>query len=321
MHADTGRGEITRRGFLQATGAGALGAATLRSGAPRAEAEGRVPFPVQWVTGADGVKLFVETAGDSANPPILFVHGFCGCRLAWDRQFESALASQFYLVRMDLRGHGDSDKPIGMAAYQSDQTWADDVNAVIRALGLDHPVLVAWSYGGVIVCDYLEHYGQGGIAGINFVGAVTELRTPESLQMIGPDFLALLPALESAEASVFARAIPAFVRLVTYRPLDARDFYAFLGFVGVVPADARMGMAERTLEHRRLLQGLTVPALITQGLADSLVLPRGADFLAGLVPNALRVSYGACGHFPQFEVADRFNTDLADFANRCRRGT
>jgi len=38
--------------------------------------------------------------------------------------------------------------------------------------GLRRPVLVGWSYGGRVINDYLTHYGDGGIAGIDYVAAM-----------------------------------------------------------------------------------------------------------------------------------------------------
>jgi len=67
-------------------------------------------FNGRYVQGAGGTKLFVEEIGDRARPSILWLHGYCQSRLSWDKQFESDLASQFHMVRMDIRGHGLSDK-------------------------------------------------------------------------------------------------------------------------------------------------------------------------------------------------------------------
>ncbi|NIP93298.1 MAG: alpha/beta hydrolase, partial [Akkermansiaceae bacterium] len=51
-------------------------------------------------------------------------------------------------VSVDLRGHGDSDKPEG--AYPIEQ-FADDTAFVIEQLGLDRPIAVGHSMGGVTV--------------------------------------------------------------------------------------------------------------------------------------------------------------------------
>ena len=67
----------------------------------------------------------------------------------------------------DLRGHGMSEAPLGPEHYTNGELWADDV-AIIDQLGLERPVLVGWSYGGFIICDYLRAHGQDRIAAIDF---------------------------------------------------------------------------------------------------------------------------------------------------------
>jgi hypothetical protein len=39
------------------------------------------------ISGADGTTLYVQDAGDSSDRPLLFIHSFCHCRLAWVKQF------------------------------------------------------------------------------------------------------------------------------------------------------------------------------------------------------------------------------------------
>ena len=87
--------------------------------------------------------------GHPGGRPILFIHGFSQCWLAWSRQLNSDLADGYRLVAMDLRGHGLSEKP--RDGYSDSRLWADDIDAVIRTLNLDHPVLCGWSYGLVVL--------------------------------------------------------------------------------------------------------------------------------------------------------------------------
>ena len=63
------------------------------------------------ISGGGGVELHVAEAGNPDGRPILFIHGFSQCRLAWGRQMNSELAEDYRLVAMDLRGHGLSGKP------------------------------------------------------------------------------------------------------------------------------------------------------------------------------------------------------------------
>ena len=95
------------------------------------------------ITGGGGIQLHLVETGKSTGRPILFIHGFSQCWLAWSRQMSSDLAADYRLVAMDMRGHGLSDKP--PEGYTDSRLWADDVNSSIQALRLDHPILCGWS--------------------------------------------------------------------------------------------------------------------------------------------------------------------------------
>jgi len=153
------------------------------------------------VTSGDGTRIHVVETGNPDGRPILFIHGISQCRLSWDRQLNSDLADDFRLVAMDLRGHGLSERP-GAEAYLDSKLWADDVDAVIRSLDLNHPVLVGWSYGPLVILDYIRHYGEDIIAGVNFVGGITKLGSEEAMSVLGPEFLGIVPGLLSDDEGI-----------------------------------------------------------------------------------------------------------------------
>jgi pimeloyl-ACP methyl ester carboxylesterase len=47
------------------------------------------------------------------------IRGLRQSRLSWDRQFADNTLAGFSMVRFDLRGHGDSDKPTALDAYSA----------------------------------------------------------------------------------------------------------------------------------------------------------------------------------------------------------
>src|SRR6202166_4717458 len=123
------------------------------------------------VTTPDGLTISAQEYGNPNGPGIVFIHGFSQSHLSWMRQTDSDLAKDFHIVTYDLRGHGNSDKPLDAARYRDSKAWGDEVQAVIDAAGLKRPVLVGWSYAGRVISDYLATHGAGQIAGINFVDA------------------------------------------------------------------------------------------------------------------------------------------------------
>jgi pimeloyl-ACP methyl ester carboxylesterase len=110
-----------------------------------------------------------------------------------------------------MRGHGLSDKP--RDGYNDSRLWADDVNAVIQALNLDHPVLSGWSYGPFVVLDYIRHYGEDRLGGLQFVGAVTKLGSEEAMSVLTPEFLSLVPLFFSTDTETCVGGLVGLLRL------------------------------------------------------------------------------------------------------------
>jgi non-heme chloroperoxidase len=271
----------------------------------------------RYVEGAGGTKLFVEENGDPSRPTILWIHGYCQCRLSWDMQFENEeLASQLHMVRLDLRGHGLSDKPTNPAAFQDGKVWADDIQAVISALRLNKPILAGWSYGGFIICDYIRHYGQDNLGGTIFVAAATEIGRDEANALLGADFLQLVPGFFSTDYAEGSAALQQFMGMATYEELDPHTFYYLVGFNSVTLPASRQGMFMRELDNGALMQTITIPSLIVQGKDDRIVLPASSDNIARHVPHVSRVDYDHCGHVPFVEAAEQFNRDVATFVQR-----
>jgi pimeloyl-ACP methyl ester carboxylesterase len=95
-----------------------------------------------------GVELDVWTAGDSANPPILFLHGFPESHRTWAHQM-AALSDRYYCIAPDQRGYAGSSKPPEIADYRVPLLIAD-VFALADALGIGRFSLVGHDWGGAI---------------------------------------------------------------------------------------------------------------------------------------------------------------------------
>ncbi|MEN3382621.1 MAG: non-heme chloroperoxidase, partial [Hyphomicrobiales bacterium] len=93
----------------------------------------------------DGLTISAQEWGNPNGPEILLVHGFAQSHLSWMRQVDSDLAKEFRIITYDLRGHGNSAKPLDKAPYHDNKAWGDEVKAVMDAAGLRRPVLVGWS--------------------------------------------------------------------------------------------------------------------------------------------------------------------------------
>ncbi len=198
--------------------------------------------------------------------------------------------------------------------------WADDIQAVIEALRLDHPILSGWSYAGLIIGDYLRVYGEDQIGGVHLVDAATKLGSEAALTVIGADFLALVPGFFSTDAEESVRALEAFMRLCVHGDPAARDLYFFLGYNVVVPPHVRQGLLSRAVDNDDVLGRLRVPVLITHGAEDRVVLLAAAEHHAAVIPHGQLSSHPGVGHAVFWLDADRFNRALRDFAGQVRGG-
>ena len=95
-----------------------------------------------------GLKLYYERAGTGA-PELLFVPGWCCDHTAFQPQFDH-FAPTHAVTSYDLRGVGQSDQPEG--GYTIPEL-ADDVAALCAAVGIEKPVVVGHSLGGMIAVD------------------------------------------------------------------------------------------------------------------------------------------------------------------------
>jgi pimeloyl-ACP methyl ester carboxylesterase len=155
------------------------------------------------VTGGGGAQLHVVEVGNQNGRPILFMHGASQCWLQWSLQLNSSLADEYRLVALDMRGHGLSDMP--RDGYSDSKLWADDVDAVVQRLNLDGAVLSGWSYGPLVFLDYIRHYGENRLGGLQFVGAVTKLGSEEAMSVLTPEFLSVVPEFLSTDAETTVR--------------------------------------------------------------------------------------------------------------------
>src|SRR5215212_4192976 len=199
------------------------------------------------ITGGGGCQLHLVEAGNPKGKPVLFIHGFSQCWLNWTRQLDSDLTRDHRMVAMDIRGHGKSEKP--REGYDDYRLWADDVDAVIRALDLDRPVLSGWSYGPLVILDYIRKYGEDAISGIQFVSAITKLGSEAAMSVITPEFLELVPGFFSSDVEESTRSMEALLRLCFASEPSASDLCLMLGYNLSVPPYVRQALFSRAFSN------------------------------------------------------------------------
>lgn len=105
-------------------------------------------FIYQQLPGTDGVSLNVAHGGEGT--PVVLLHGFPQTHVMW-REVARRLADEYHVVVPDLRGYGESDKPVenGPTTY-SKRTMAQDIVNLMRALGHERFAIVGHDRGALV---------------------------------------------------------------------------------------------------------------------------------------------------------------------------
>jgi pimeloyl-ACP methyl ester carboxylesterase len=108
------------------------------------------------------------------------------------------------------------------------------------------------------------------------------------------------------------------VRACLVKPVPADDLETAVCWNVVVPAAIRANLAARELDCDDVLRALRVPLLVTQGRADTVVLPAMAEHILATCPTARASWYEGVGHVPHLEEPERFNRELAELTRNAR---
>ena len=95
----------------------------------------------------NGVLLHYVTAGNENGEAVVLLHGFAQSWYEWRRDVIPALANKYFTVAPDMRGIGDSEKPLD--GYDK-RTMAEDIWQLVRHLGLTKFYLVGHDFGAAV---------------------------------------------------------------------------------------------------------------------------------------------------------------------------
>jgi pimeloyl-ACP methyl ester carboxylesterase len=96
----------------------------------------------------EGIRIHYQTEGE--GPPLVLQHWSLATMEGWyDYGYVSALKNDYRLVLLDARGHGASDKPHSLQAYELKKR-VEDIVAVLDDLGIAQADFFGYSMGGWI---------------------------------------------------------------------------------------------------------------------------------------------------------------------------
>ncbi|MBV9124890.1 MAG: alpha/beta hydrolase [Planctomycetes bacterium] len=105
---------------------------------------------------SEGVKIHYVTQGE--GPLVVMIHGFPDFWFTWRRQIP-ALARDYQVVAIDLRGFNLSDQPRGVDNYTLTKL-VGDLRAVVRHFGRERATLVGHDWGGMAAWTYAMMYPE-----------------------------------------------------------------------------------------------------------------------------------------------------------------
>jgi pimeloyl-ACP methyl ester carboxylesterase len=188
------------------------------------------------------------------------------------------------------------------------------MRAVAETLELDRPVLVGWSHGGAIACDYLR---QGGSArGIVLVDAGLEAGAdnPKAATTWHPNALAIFPKILSDDPQVAVEGIHHAIRSGRERPIPHEEFLASVGDAVLISNAARDAILARSFDNDDVLASFEGPILQIHGERDRIRLPSAALRRNPLFRNGRTEIWPDCGHAPFLDEPERFAAALVEFA-------
>ena len=248
----------------------------------------------------DGVALHYQEAG-TGDPPLVLLHGWCCDHTYLAPQIEH-LQRGHRVVALDLRGHGQSDKPQQLYTIEG---FADDVAWLCSQLALAKPVVVGHSMGGIVALDLAARYPDlpAAIAMLD-AATVPPPTTGDAIQRL----LAALrgPAYREAQRQYVARVlfIPTDDAVRRERILDA---------MSAAPQQVMASAMESVLHYDSVsaARACRVPALY---ICANDTRPRSdlARFRE-LCPQLMVGQTVGSGHFCQLEVPEQVNAMLDRF--------
>jgi pimeloyl-ACP methyl ester carboxylesterase len=103
----------------------------------------------RFVESADHTRIAYDVTG--SGPAIVLLHGgFIQSRRSWhEAGYVEPLSKEYTVIPVDLRGHGESDRPLTPEAYAPDRL-IEDIKAVIDACSVRQFYLWGYSLGGTV---------------------------------------------------------------------------------------------------------------------------------------------------------------------------
>jgi non-heme chloroperoxidase len=250
----------------------------------------------------NGISINFVCKGERTDVPVIFLHGYVD---SW-RSFMGVL-SEFpaghQAIAIDLRGHGDSDKP---ASGYRITDFSGDLVLFMDAMGLEKVNMVGHSMGSFIAQLFAARHPQ-------LVGRLILISSAPSAS--GNALLRdIKPQVDKLQDPIDRNFIAEFQ--APSNPVPEEFMETIISESMKVPAHiwkaALAGLLE--VDHRPILRNITASTLIVWGNQDGIFGRRDQEALLSEIRNSRLKEYDA-GHALHWERPKELAADLAEFLN------
>jgi pimeloyl-ACP methyl ester carboxylesterase len=260
----------------------------------------------------NGTNLSYQERGAGARNVVL-LHGFPLDGRMWDAQL-AALGDGGgnRVVAPDLRGFGRSKSEAPFTI----ESLADDIHALLAAVGALPVVLVGLSMGGYVALAYAKKY-PADLRGLVLVDTKAEADTEEG--KAGRQKMIDLARREGSKA-VAEQMLPKMLAkdAVEQRPQQAQALRAIMEACPPRTIEHALAAMRDRPDRSGELSSIKVPTLIIVGESDAITPPAVAESMAKKVPGAQLVTVRGAGHMSPMEQPEQVNRALKAFLERLR---
>jgi pimeloyl-ACP methyl ester carboxylesterase len=253
------------------------------------------------------VDLYYESRGE--GEPLVLIPGFGTGLWLWFKQAE-AFAGRFRTIVFDPRGVGRS---AGAGVPWTMRGFADDVAALLSALGVERAHVLGVSFGGFVAQEFALAHPQ-------MLGRLVLCCTSFGGTRHLPPSASILQAMASTaglntEERTRRNLLPTFApKFVAERPEEVERVTALrLGHPVGEPAHLAQVQAAAAFDASARVSRIEAPTLVITGDEDAIVPPENSRNLAASIRGARLLVFEGAGHMVFVERAEEFNRAVIEF--------